>query len=232
MEKGLDLCLSPDVVHHVTNVLRMKKGQGLILFNGKGGYFNASIIGMEKRRVEVVLEEFYDADCESPLNITLAIGISRGQRMDLTLQKAVELGARKIVPIMCRYGGVKSDGKRQDKRMAHWQRIIIGSCEQCGRNRIPDIIAPENFNDWVTQGITGLKIILHPGSQNSISRLQHAQNDIILLAGPEGGFSEEEIRIAINNGFQSVSLGPRIMRTETAPLAAITACQVLWGDFS
>lgn len=230
LKKGQNLYLSPDAVHHVTNVLRMKEGQELFLFNGEGGYFNASIVHINKRQTEVVLEEFYNNECESTLDMTLAVGISRGQRMDFTLQKSVELGVKKIVPLICKYGNAKPDGKRQDKRMQHWQKIIIGSCEQCGRNRIPDLCVPENFSDWVSRGNTALKIILHPGSQTTLGQLHFDQNDIVLLAGPEGGFSDDEIRIAGNNGYQLVSMGPRILRTETAPLAAITACQVLWGD--
>ena len=222
--------LAGDAVHHVINVLRMKPGQELILFNGKGGFFEARIESIGKRQVEVLPVAYHDAECESPLDITLAIGISRGQRMDVTLQKAVELGVSKIVPIQSRFVTVKPDEKRQDKRLLHWQKIITGACEQCGRNRIPDVTAPVNFTDWVARENAGLKILLHPAGQQTINRLNNDQNGIILLAGPEGGFSDDENRMAEKNGYQAVTLGPRILRTETAPLAAITACQVLWGD--
>lgn len=224
-------CLLTDgAAHHIANVLRMKPGQPLILFNGRGGYFDATIRHLEKRRVELVIGEHHAQECESPLNITLAQGISRGQRMDYTLQKAVELGVTKIVPLVCDHTNIKPDQAQQDKRLEHWRKIIISACEQCGRNRLPLLDPVAHFDDWVAEENPGLKIFLHPGASRTLTGLHGVDTGIVLLAGPEGGFSDVETGLAQKNGYQPVSLGPRILRTETTALAALTACQVLWGD--
>ena len=232
LAQGQSLLLSEAAAHHVVNVLRMKAGQPLILFNGQGGYFNATINRIDKRQVETTVENYHDEECESSLNIILAQGISRGQRMDYTLQKAVEMGVTKIAPVICQHGNVKLDKKLKDKRLEHWQKIIIGACEQSGRNRIPSISSPVRFDEWVTDENKGLKILLHPAGQWKLRQLKPVDNNVVMLAGPEGGFSNAEVYSAEKNGYQSVALGPRTLRTETTPLAAITACQVLWGDLN
>lgn len=224
--------LTDDAAHHIVNVLRMKPGQALMLFNGRGGYFDATIRHLEKRRVELAIGEHHAQECESPLNITLAQGISRGQRMDYTLQKAVELGVTKIVPLVCDHTNIKPDQAQQDKRLEHWRKIIIGACEQCGRNRLPSLDSPIPLDDWVAAERDGLKIFLHPGASRTLTGLHGGDTGIVLLAGPEGGFSDAEAVLARKNGYLPVSLGPRILRTETTALAAIAACQVLWGDLA
>ena len=227
---GQNLSLSVETAHHLINVLRMKQGQMIYIFNGQGGYFEATIKLITKRQIEIIIGEYHDVENESQLYITLAQGISRGQRMDYTLQKAVELGVSRIVPIMCQYGNVKLDKQQQQKRIDHWQKIIIGACEQSGRNRLPLLNIPVNFTDWINEESSGLKILLHPSRENSLDMYQPKNNHIILLAGPEGGFSDPEVESAIKCGFNPVTLGPRVLRTETIALAAITASQVLWGD--
>lgn len=223
--------LTPDASHHVINVLHMKPDQPIILFNGSGGYFDCIIQSIVKKHVVVVdIGQFYPDDKASKLNLTLVQGISRGQRMDYTLQKAVELGVTTIVPVFCKFCNVKLAGDRQDKRLQHWRNLIINACEQCGLNRIPLIQPPLDLADWVKKQINGLKIILHPASEYTLSQLQQPDRNIILLAGPEGGFSEEEVCLAVANGYHAVRFGPRTLRTESAALVAITACQVLWGD--
>lgn len=222
--------LSDEAAHHLINVLRMKTGQNVFLFNGKGGYFDATIIRAEKRTVEVLIGKHHHEENESSLRITLVQGISRGQRMDYTLQKAVELGVTDIVPVICQYGNVKLDVNQKEKRLVHWQKIIIGACEQSNRNKIPSISTPVSFYDWINIENNGLKILLHPAGKQTLSQCSLIENHVILLAGPEGGFSENEIEQATKKGFTTIILGPRVLRTETTALAAITACQVLWGD--
>lgn len=217
--------------HHIINVLHMKPDQPIILFNGSGGYFDCRIQAVEKKHdVLVKIGQHHTGDKAPPLNLLLAQGISRGQRMDYTLQKAVELGVSGIVPVFCEYGNVKLAGDRQDKRLEHWRKLIINACEQCGLNRIPLLQPPVHFADWVNIQNDGLKIILHPGSDFDLLQLRQTGKNVILLAGPEGGFSENEVRLAVANGYHAVRFGPRILRTETAAIVAITACQVLWGD--
>lgn len=223
--------MSPAASHHIINVLHMKPDQPVILFNGSGGYFDCRILSVEKKHnVFVEIGQHYPDEKASPLNLILAQGISRGQRMDYTLQKAVELGVSGIVPVFCEFGNVKLAADRQDKRLEHWRKLIINACEQCGLNRIPSLHPPMNFADWVNKQNDGLKIILHPVSDYNLSHLRPPDMNIILLAGPEGGFSEKEVCLAAANGYHSVRFGPRILRTETAAIVAITACQVLWGD--
>lgn len=222
--------LSPDAAHHVSKVLRMKVGQSLHLFNGKGGYFDAMITRIDKRNVEAAIGDHHSDECESPLAITLAQGISRGERMDYTLQKAVELGVQHIVPVLCEYTNVRLDDEKKHKRHEHWQKIIINACEQCGRNQVPSLTHTHELEDWFAKENDDLKLILHPGGSEKLSQLENKHNRITLMAGPEGGFSNIEVTNALKQGYQAITLGPRILRTETAALAAITACQVLWGD--
>ncbi len=152
--------------------------------------------------------------------------------MDYTLQKAVELGVKQIVPVFSEYGNVKLDGDQQDKRYQHWCKIIINACEQCGRNRLPVITYPRTLADWLNEDNNELKLILHPGTTFRLSQHNAPEHTLTLLAGSEGGFSDTEILLAQQKGYQAVVLGPRILRTETAALVAISACQTLWGDIS
>ncbi len=222
--------LSDDAAHHVSKVLRMEVEQSLHLFDGRGGYFDATITRIDKRSVEVVTGDHHPDECESPLAITLVQGVSRGERMDYTLQKAVELGVQQIVPVLCQYTNVKLDDEKKQKRHEHWGKIIINACEQCGRNQIPSLTLTQELDEWVDVDANEVKLILQPGTSMQISQLKSKQDRVTLLAGPEGGFSGTEVALAVQHGYQAISLGPRILRTETAALAAITACQVMWGD--
>lgn len=227
-----DRCqLSGGAAHHVAKVLRMQAGQSLILFNGRGGYYDAIIEAAGKHGVTVTVGGHHAEERESPLRITLVQGISRGQRMDYTLQKAVELGVQHIVPLWCEHSSVRLDPEQREKRHAHWSGIIINACEQCGRNRLPELSPPLALDQWTAVDTNPLKLILHPGNTRRLGQLGDSVPEAItLLAGPEGGFSQTEIIHAEQQGYQSISLGPRILRTETAALVAIAACQVLWGD--
>ncbi len=232
LAEGQQYPLSGSAAHHITHVLRMKAGQSLALFNGKGGQFVAEIRSISKKGVDVVTHQHHREDRESHLQITLAQGISRGERMDYTLQKAVELGVARIVPVLCDYTNVKLDDARISKRHEHWRNIIINACEQCGRNRLPELLPVQDFDKWISDEQRGLKLILHPVAAKTLGQLRPLQQAITLLAGPEGGFSDNEVSLSVKYEYQPVILGPRILRTETAALAAISACQTLWGDFN
>lgn len=230
LETGGICRLSGEAAHHVATVLRMKTGAALMLFNGRGGSYAAEISRIEKRRVEVMVGAHDTRERESPLAITLAQAVMRGQHMDLALQKAVELGVRRIVPLLCEHGNVKLDAAQNMHRQEHWRRIIISACEQCGRNRLPELDLTQRLADWVGTDTNAVKLILHTRNGARLSTLTAPPGSLTLLAGPEGGFSEEEVAIAEGSGYRPVTLGPRILRAESAALAAIAACQVLWGD--
>lgn len=221
----------PDAAsHHISKVLRMRPDQKLHVFNGQGGYYTAVITAIGKRTVDIVPLEFIGEERESILKITLAQGISRGQHMDYTVQKAVELGVTIIVPLITEFCNVQLTGDRAVKKLAHWRSIVIHACEQCGRTRLPDILQPTSFRDWIDRDPQPVKIILTPTAGLTMKNVTVQEPEISLLTGPEGGFSETEINAATATGYQVVNLGSRILRTETAAVAAVCAVQVLWGD--
>jgi 16S rRNA (uracil1498-N3)-methyltransferase len=230
LQSGLTLALGQDASHHISRVLRMRVGQRIWLFNGLGGSYLAEISVIRKRQVDVILSMFNDEQQESNLQITLAQGISRAQHMDYTLQKAVELGVSRIVPVITEFSNVQFDPQRKEKKLLHWRKIIISACEQCGRNILPEILAPKPLTDWLQMDSNTLKLLLHPGAGQRLSALQNLDESLVLLSGPEGGFSPPEVEQIIASGYLSVALGPRVLRTETAAAAAISACQTLWGD--
>jgi 16S rRNA (uracil1498-N3)-methyltransferase len=230
LETGTSCLLPADAAHHVINVLRMKIGQPLKVFDGQGGYHDAMIRQIGKREVRLEVHTHHAEEREPPLRITLAQGISRGERMDYTLQKAVELGVHRIVPVLCRYANIRLDAAGKEKRHAHWKKIVISACEQCGRNRIPVLFPAQEFDHWIARDTNPLKLLLHTATPQQLTELHVQTQDLTLLAGPEGGFDDIEVAAAEKSGYRAVRLGPRILRTETAALAALTACQVLWGD--
>lgn len=230
LEVGRNFELPPAAAHHVATVLRMKPGQEIVVFNGRGGQYGAEIVRSEKRRVEVIPRTFQDRECESTLSITLVQAVSRGQKMDVTLQKAVELGVNRILPVNSELGSVRLDESGREKRRRHWQGVIVSACEQCGRNRLPVLGHVRALADVFGHlDSKGTRLLLHPGGGKTLAELE-PQTAVILLAGPEGGFSDAEQGLARNNGFLAVRTGPRVLRTETAALVAIATCQVLWGD--
>lgn len=221
--------------HHVAHVLRAKSGDALTLFNGKGGEFQAVILQINKKNVTVKIENFIAREAESPLNIYLAQGISRGEKMDFIVQKAVELGVKKIIPLITERSNVRFDSAREAKRLMHWQSIIVSACEQSGRNFLPEIFVPMRLSEWVSTEFSKLKaevfFVLSPHAHNTFSiKNIEKKASIVLLIGPEGGLSTQEINAATQHGFISIYLGPRILRTETAPIAAISALQFSFGD--
>lgn len=227
---GRELLLAEDASAHLLRVLRLKSGAALYVFDGLGQEFSATLTQVIKHRAGIQVGEPCPRQMESALRIHLGQGISRGEKMDYTIQKAVELGVHKITPLFTQFSGVNLSGPRLEKRLLHWQAVIVNACEQCGRNVLPVIDAPIQLEDWLRQCEAPLKFIMAP---NGTKRLQDFTADkvgIALLTGPEGGFSPEEVLLAERAQFQLLRLGPRILRTETAAAAALAAMQCLWGD--
>jgi len=230
LNSGATIELDENAFSHAVRVLRLKQGDNLILFNGEGGEFEAELTDAQKKRASATIGQFHDKDCESPLAIILGQCISRGEKMDYTIQKAVELGVTEIVPLFSERCGVKLNQERMEKRLRHWHSIIISACEQCGRNRIPELHEAIALTDWQQQLNVSLKLVLDPTASNTLATLNNPEKDVALLIGPEGGLSDNEIKSAIEHGFSGIRLGPRILRTETAGLTALSVIQQLWGD--
>lgn len=229
---GQTLDLPPDAAHHAAKVLRMEVGHEVTLFNGEGGEYRAHITHIGKNDVTVKTTACHEREAESSLEVTLAQAISSGDRMDFTLQKAVELGIRHIQPIAGERSVVRLSGERAEKRMRHWQQIVISACEQCGRNQIPKVAPILPLSNWLGElPKGGIRLTLAPDAPISLRELTRPTEPVTLLIGPEGGLTPEEIRAAASCGFAPVRLGPRVLRTETAALAALAAMQALWGDF-
>jgi 16S rRNA (uracil1498-N3)-methyltransferase len=216
--------------HYLLHVLRSKVADPLMVFDGKGHAFLAEITAIQKKSVQVCIQEVVPSIPESPLSIHLGQAISRGEKMDYTLQKAVELGANTITPLFSARCGVQYPAARLENKMAHWQQIIVSACAQSGRDTLPHIFPPQSLSTWIAARQETCRLLLHPREARSLKTLSPPRGEVCLLVGPEGGFSEEEVSSAIQSGFETISLGPRILRTETAAPAAITALQCLWGD--
>lgn len=223
----------PDQVHRHVQVLRLAPGDEIRLFNGQGGEYAAEVVSVGNKASEVLIGEHLTVERESVLQVGLAQGISSGDRMDYTLQKAVELGVAYIQPLMTRRSIVKLPADRWAKKHEHWRQVVIAACEQCGRNTIPEVRDAQPYLSWIHQQTVNAEapgLILMPGSQQRLQDLPH-QTQACLLAGPEGGLTDEEHQEAIHRGWQTLTLGPRVLRTETAALAALAALQTVWGDF-
>jgi 16S rRNA (uracil1498-N3)-methyltransferase len=227
---GTHIALSAEAAARVRRVLRLKGGDRLCLFDGRGGEYQAKILAMTKHEVIVEVGAWRDRKAESSMQTVLAQGIARRGRMDYTIQKAVELGVTRIIPLSTQRCEVNLQGARSTERVRHWQGIAISACEQCGRNDLPQVDPIVPLGEWLGFGLQGTKLLLHPEAKHGISQLCRPEDPMTLLIGPEGGLSQEERTRAERRGFIPVSLGPRILRTETAALAALTAVQVVWGD--
>lgn len=230
LAEGQRLSLPADAAHRVAAVLRLRPGDEVRLFNGGGGNHAARILSAGRREVRVEIGQRHSRDRESPLTVTLALGISRGQKMDYTVQKAVELGTAALVPLVTEHGNVRLDGERAAARMLHWKNVIIGACEQCGRDTLPELHEPVAFADWIAQHKPVTTLLLDPNATHGLAAIEPAPRALCLLAGPEGGFSATETELARARGCTPIRLGPRVLRTETASVAALAACQALWGD--
>lgn len=231
LQLNSEIILSPEASHHILRVLRLKEGDLITVFNGEAGEYQAKLLHVAKQQAHVLLEKYIDRSVESPLQIHLGQGISRGEKMDYTIQKAVELGVAKITPLFTERCGVKLTAERLSKRVQHWQAIAISACEQSGRNTIPQILAPQNFSVWLEQRAEQIRIMLDPCAKNSWEDLPKQIHTLAFAVGPEGGLTDAELVLAERKNFISLPLGPRILRTETAGLAAIAVMQSRWGDF-
>lgn len=231
LASGARLQLPPGPARHAARVLRLNVGDTVKVFNGTGGEYAASIEHIMKDEVLVRISGFEDRECESPLRVLLAQGISSGERMDYTLQKAVELGVGDIQPIAAKRSVVKLAGERADKRVVHWQGVVNSACEQSGRNHVPQVRRPLPLADWLSQRPAGRLLVLSPLAPARLADLPPPDGLQILVAGPEGGFEPDEMAALTAADAVPVRLGPRVLRTETAALAALAAMLTLWGDF-
>lgn len=223
------ITLEGQVVRHMIQVLRMQVGDELELFDGQAS-FKARLLEANKKQARLELVEPLPLQPPSPLHTHLGQAISKGDRMDWVIQKATELGVQAITPLYTLQGDVRLKGEREAKKLHHWQQIALSACEQSGRTHLPQIHAPQPLNQWIEQREEEAKFILHPG-RGTASLQEQQVNSVALLIGPEGGFSEMEVGRAAEQGFLPLSLGPRVLRTETAPVVALSLFQHWWGDF-
>ena len=230
LRAGSVCTLSEDAAHHAIHVLRLREGDEVTLFNGRGGEFAARIASIQRLKIAIDLLQHRPIERESPLRVTLVQGVSAGERMDSTLRKAVELGVAEVQPVLAARSVARPKGERADSRRTHWQKVVIAACEQCGRNRIPQVHPLIPVSDYRVSG-PGMKLLLSPLAELRLSRMPFEGNDFILAAGPEAGFTAEEETAFAAAGFVPASLGPRVLRTETAAVAALAALSALRGDF-
>jgi 16S rRNA (uracil1498-N3)-methyltransferase len=228
---GVALILSETVAHHV-RVLRLAAGEHITLFNGEGGEYTATLVAIEKKRVEVEIKAFSPRQAELPYAITLAQALPESSKMDWIVEKAVELGASGIQPLSAQRCVVRLSAERALKRHEHWQGVIVAASEQCGRNRLARLAPLIEFSDWISQQDMHRRILLSPRAEQSLSdwARHHPSQPVSILIGPEGGLSEAEENTARAHGALALSMGPRVLRTETAGLAAIAALNAIWGE--
>ena len=230
---GAEVLLPPAASTHLLRVLRLRPGAALTLFNGRGGEYAAELAaGTGRSAARVLVGAQTAVERESPLHITLLQGVARGERMDFIVQKATELGVQRIVPLSCEFSVVRLDAAALRRRVEHWRAVAIAACEQCGRNRLPQVDTITELEAACGGGTDELKLVLVPQAPATLSMLAQGSRPVMLLVGPEGGLSGREQLLAHRHGFQACRLGPRILRTETAPLAALAALQALAGDLA
>ncbi|MDD1622334.1 MAG: 16S rRNA (uracil(1498)-N(3))-methyltransferase [Methylococcaceae bacterium] len=223
--------LDDDAAHYVRSVLRLKQDQTIVLFNGQGGEYLGRFSEVSRKAVRVEIEQFVDRDVESLLAVSLGLGISRGDRMDWAVQKAVELGVSQLTPLVTERCVIKFNDDKKQQRLQHWQGIVQHAAEQSGRTRVPVLGEIAHLENWAGEQ-PGLRVFLDPYADQTLADLQPENNRVTLLSGPEGGFSDRERQAAKSVGFIPVRMGARILRTETAVLSALSAVQTLWGDFN
>ena len=228
---NVEIVLEKNAAQHVRDVLRMQVGNALILFNGDGRDYLGTIVRIEKKIVGVVLHATEERNTTSPIKIHLAQGLCRGEKMDFVIQKATELGVTEITPIISEYCNMRLNKERLEKKQHHWQKVAASACEQCGRTDLLQVNAAIDFNTWIKRAFAGIAYILDPSAEQSIDRkTREIPAQITLLVGPEGGFTNSEIQYAISHHYHTILLGPRILRSETAGLVAVTLLQHLYGD--
>jgi len=230
LQTGLSISLSDSAVQHISRVLRMRSGEQIILFNGDGFDYTATLSAVEKRSVRAHIDSKAPSTTESNLRVHLGQTLSRGERMDFAVQKSTEMGVCEITPLFSERCEVKLPPERQSKRIKHWQQTAISACEQSGRAAPPQVHTPLQLNQWLAAQTADLKFVLHHHADKPLEQLK-APTTVALLIGPEGGLTEAEVELAQSFGFQPLTLGPRVMRTETAPIAALAVLNYIWGDF-
>jgi 16S rRNA (uracil1498-N3)-methyltransferase len=229
LRPGTTVQLPDDAAHHATNVLRVRAGEDVTLFDGHGGEYAARVASIQKKRLLLDVLEHRAVERESPLHVVLVQGLSSGERMEFTIRKAVELGVAEIRPVRTAASVSRPKGERAASRQSHWQRIAISACEQCGRNQVPRVqeIAEVPGGPFAPDSV---RLLLSPGASSPLSQASEGRSYVV-AAGPEAGFNVQEEKAFLGAGFQPVGLGPRILRTETAALAALAALNALRGDF-
>ncbi|MGJ8686661.1 MAG: 16S rRNA (uracil(1498)-N(3))-methyltransferase [Spongiibacteraceae bacterium] len=230
---GESLVVEDRLAHYMGQVLRMRTGRDIILFNGDGHSYTAQLENVSKKQLSCrIIEQLTADNTQSKLAITLGIAISKGDRFDWVVQKATELGVAKICPLFSERVDVKLSGERLLKKQGHWRQVMISACEQSGRNHLVEMATAEPLENWVNNQKNDLKFVLSPSHSQPLNSDVSPPQSISLLIGPEGGLSDAELQSSIAKGFQALQLGPRILRTETAPLAAISVLQFHWGDMA
>lgn len=224
------VALPDDAAHHAARVLRLLEGDAIVLFNGEGGEYHGSITHIGKRDVTVQLQHFDDTDRESPLDVTLVQAITSGERMDYAIQKAVELGVNRIVPATTERTTIKLKAERATKRLEHWQKVVVSACEQCGRNRLPQVTAITGLSEYISMHDGDTIWMLHPLNAQPVRQQSQPAGELSIVIGPEGGFSDAELRLAQRHHCTAINMGPRILRMETAGPAVLAVLQALWGD--
>ncbi|MGH8222418.1 MAG: 16S rRNA (uracil(1498)-N(3))-methyltransferase [Woeseiaceae bacterium] len=227
---GRDLWLDGERAHYLSRVLRVRPGTGLVLFDGSGGEYDATVSEVSRRGVRLVPGAFRAREAESPLDLRLIQGVSRGERMDVVVQKATELGVRRISPVITAYSVVRLDAGKGARKAEHWLKVAQGACEQCGRNEVPDIDVPVDLRSVLGETRNGVALLLSPRAGSSFQDLERPRAGLSLLVGPEGGLNDAEHEAAVTAGFRPITAGPRILRTETAALAALAILQARFGD--
>ncbi len=230
LEPGADIALAGNAAAHLLRVLRLRPGAELTVFNGRGGEYLGRITGVRRAEVMLSVGEHQAVERESPFALTLAQGVSRGERMDLVVQKATELGVSRLVPLLTERSIVRLDEEQIGRKSSHWRSIAIAACEQCGRNRVPEVSAPVHLTDYVKRPDAATRLLLSQVSITSLMDVPRPGGAVTLLVGPEGGLTEPEHVAAMASGFMPVRVGPRVLRTETAAIAAVALLQGQWGD--
>ncbi|WP_227842438.1 16S rRNA (uracil(1498)-N(3))-methyltransferase [Vreelandella zhuhanensis] len=226
---GAQVVLPEGSARHLTRVLRMGVGATLVMFDGQGREAGARLSEVNRKQTVVEIEACWPGQAESPLAVHLGQAISKGDRMDYAIQKAVELGVAAITPLYTEHGDVRLKGEREAKKLAHWQAVAVSACEQCGRATVPPVHPPLALADWLAKRDESLCLVLHPATQGALEQAVSPEK-VALLIGPEGGLSSQEVEAALAAGFSSLTLGPRILRTETAPVVALSLLQDRFGD--
>ena len=229
---GAQFALAPEAAQHVAKSLRLKAGDAITVFDGRGGEYDATLQRIDKDRVDVKVGAFRADERESALALGLVQGLPEAaDKMDWVIQKATELGVAWVQPLICERSVVRLSGERAERREAHWRRVAVAAAEQCGRTRVPEVRPTLGFQSWIALPSEAARWMLEPRAPALATRAAPA-TPVEMLVGPEGGLSERERDLAVHKGFEGVGLGPRVLRTETAPLAALATIHALWGDFS